>query len=95
MPIQRIPRYILLIKDILKHTAPNHRDHQDLVEAFNSINEIAKAMNQVAESMSNIQRLLEIQDTIIDEIVCSPFFSSLLDLLFLIFSFNDQSEKRN
>eukprot|EP01096_Ripella_sp_DP13-Kostka_P000745 TRINITY_DN10864_c0_g1_i1.p1 TRINITY_DN10864_c0_g1~~TRINITY_DN10864_c0_g1_i1.p1 ORF type:complete len:691 (-),score=282.05 TRINITY_DN10864_c0_g1_i1:47-2068(-) len=78
MPIQRIPRYLLLIKDILKHTHPFHRDYQDLVASLAAINEIAKAMNQVAQSMSNIQRLLEIQDTIIDDLDLAQLNRDLL-----------------
>ena len=34
MPVQRVPRYILLLKDILKHTETTHRDYQDLKDAM-------------------------------------------------------------
>ena len=37
MPIQRIPRYILLLQDLLKHTEADHQDHEALLEAVQSV----------------------------------------------------------
>ncbi|QQP38727.1 RhoGEF4, partial [Caligus rogercresseyi] len=33
-PIQRIPRYKLLLEDLLKNTSPNHPDRTDLTKAL-------------------------------------------------------------
>lgn len=36
-PIQRLPRYQLLIEDLWKHTMPDHPDFNDLAAASKSI----------------------------------------------------------
>ncbi|CAG7727349.1 unnamed protein product [Allacma fusca] len=41
MPIQRIPRYELLVKELLKHTDPNHEDHSRLNIALENIKQFA------------------------------------------------------
>lgn len=43
-PVQRIPRYTLLIRDLLRHTDPDHEDYGYLAEAL-------KAMEQFAASL--------------------------------------------
>jgi len=37
MPVQRIPRYMLLIEQLIKNTEKDHPDHHDLVEAKQKI----------------------------------------------------------
>ena len=37
MPVQRIPRYILLLKDLLKHTPPSHVDYLVLTQSLVSV----------------------------------------------------------
>lgn len=34
MPVQRIPRYVLLLSDLIKHTPPTHVDHKELQECL-------------------------------------------------------------
>ena len=45
-PVQRLPRYELLLKDLIKHTNPNHCDYQDLTKALEEINKVAKEVNE-------------------------------------------------
>jgi hypothetical protein len=40
MPIQRIPRYVLLLEDLLKHTPDPHIDHDDLANVNRDKNSI-------------------------------------------------------
>ncbi|XP_076321010.1 uncharacterized protein LOC143230770 [Tachypleus tridentatus] len=47
MPVQRIPRYELLIKELLKHTPVDHPDHQSLVLAQKEIHELAVKINRM------------------------------------------------
>lgn len=47
MPVQRIPRYELLVKMILKHTSRDHPDHALLGEAQERVHELAMAINCV------------------------------------------------
>lgn len=37
MPVQRIPRYMLLIEQLIKNTDKNHPDYHDLVESKQKI----------------------------------------------------------
>lgn len=45
MPVQRIPRYELLIKMILKHTIREHPDYELLIEAQREVHELALKIN--------------------------------------------------
>ncbi|XP_067128079.1 rho guanine nucleotide exchange factor 17-like [Centruroides vittatus] len=47
MPVQRIPRYELLIKELLKHTHVDHPDHQLLVMAQKEVHDLAVKINRV------------------------------------------------
>uniref|UniRef100_A0A7S4DVG1 DH domain-containing protein n=1 Tax=Lotharella globosa TaxID=91324 RepID=A0A7S4DVG1_9EUKA len=42
MPIQRVPRYVLLIKELVKHTDQEHPEYTSLQRALKSIQKIAK-----------------------------------------------------
>jgi len=42
MPIQRVPRYVLLINELVKHTDPEHPEYASLQKALRSIQKIAK-----------------------------------------------------
>lgn len=42
-PVQRLPKYILLIKDLKKHTPEDHPDYKNIAEClvqFEQINDI-------------------------------------------------------
>lgn len=52
LPIQRIPRYELLLRDLIKYTWPAHPDHDGLDLALKSIHEQAKNLNR-AKSFSD------------------------------------------
>ncbi|OAD06377.1 hypothetical protein MUCCIDRAFT_160047 [Mucor lusitanicus CBS 277.49] len=51
-PFQRVPRYELLLKDLLKHTHIPHQKKHDLVVAKNIISGLAATMNMVQEKIS-------------------------------------------
>jgi len=63
-PIQRIPRYQLLLKDLLKHTWPDHPDFENLNKALNMIVETANFVNQKKMEAENIQKCMAIQATL-------------------------------
>ncbi len=41
LPIQRIPRYILLLQEIAKYTPEVHADYQHVLEALSKMKSIA------------------------------------------------------
>lgn len=45
-PIQRIPRYMLLIQDLIKHTLPNSPNYKDLEKADTVVSEVAYEVNE-------------------------------------------------
>nr|CAG4712012.1 unnamed protein product [Naegleria fowleri] len=62
-PIQRIPRYILLLKGLLKHTRdPKHPDFQDLVSAISITEEVATFLNNKIRERQYFYRMKSISD---------------------------------
>ncbi len=47
LPIQRIPRYNLLLEDLIKHTPEQHVDYGLLVQASEKMKAVANDLNQV------------------------------------------------
>ncbi len=41
MTWQRIPRYVLLLEDLVKHSPPGHIDHDNLVNAAKRMKDVA------------------------------------------------------
>jgi len=65
MPVQRIPRYKLLLEDLLKNTWEQHRDYQQLEEAIQKIQEVANHIDICLEGRSTtISAILKIQQKI-------------------------------
>jgi hypothetical protein len=45
VPIQRIPRYVLLLKALIKYTSEDHPDYKNLEEALKKMSELATFIN--------------------------------------------------
>eukprot|EP01119_Soliformovum_irregulare_P010256 TRINITY_DN2512_c0_g3_i5.p1 TRINITY_DN2512_c0_g3~~TRINITY_DN2512_c0_g3_i5.p1 ORF type:complete len:863 (+),score=271.43 TRINITY_DN2512_c0_g3_i5:25-2613(+) len=63
-PVQRIPRYMLLIKEMVKHTPDSHPDHHNLEDALNKMVQIA---NHVNEGMRHFQTA-RVYDSIVETV---------------------------
>jgi hypothetical protein len=57
MPVQRMPRYKMLLADLLKHTAESHPDFQNLKDALSMVSAIAMAINEKIRSSETTQGL--------------------------------------
>ncbi|XP_031716511.1 rho guanine nucleotide exchange factor 17 [Anarrhichthys ocellatus] len=55
-PVQRIPRYELLVKDLLKHTPEDHPDHPYLLDAQRDIKRLAERINKGRRSAEEAER---------------------------------------
>ncbi|KAF7699238.1 hypothetical protein HF521_003980 [Silurus meridionalis] len=55
-PVQRIPRYELLVKDLLKHTSEDHPDHSHLLDAQKSIKRLAERINKGRRNAEEVER---------------------------------------
>ena len=58
MPIQRIPRYILLLTDLCQKTRPDHPDHALLQKAIAKITEIAEFVDTKKAFHNDSQRMV-------------------------------------
>ncbi|KAI9220277.1 Dbl homology domain-containing protein [Blastocladiella britannica] len=58
LPIQRIPRYRLLLLDLLKHTPVDHPDHEELVKALGEVERRAAEINERKRDQENTEKLL-------------------------------------
>lgn len=55
-PVQRIPRYELIVKDLLKHTPEDHPDHPCLMDAQRNIKQLAERINKGMRSAEEAER---------------------------------------
>ena len=59
-PVQRIPRYVLFIKDLLKYTGPTHPDHAHLQRALEALTTLAERVNESEREASLLERQKEL-----------------------------------
>ncbi|KAJ2079967.1 hypothetical protein H4R24_003402 [Coemansia sp. RSA 988] len=64
LPVQRIPRYKLLLEDLLKHTPRTHVDHHSISDALRTIEEVAEFVNENIEEHEMTLSIIEIQRTL-------------------------------
>ncbi|XP_071112496.1 intersectin-1-like [Haliotis cracherodii] len=61
-PMQRITKYPLMIKEIIKYTPPEHPDHQNLVDALAKAEELCTQVNEGVREKENSERLEWLQN---------------------------------
>ncbi len=59
-PVQRIPRYVLFIKDLLKHTSVNHFDHAPLQQALGELTALAERVNTSERERGRLEEQREL-----------------------------------
>ena len=59
-PVQRIPRYLLFIKDLLKHTATSHPDHAPLQQALEELKGLVERVNESEREMARTEKQREL-----------------------------------
>eukprot|EP01120_Amphizonella_sp_Union-15-10_P007200 TRINITY_DN2409_c0_g1_i3.p1 TRINITY_DN2409_c0_g1~~TRINITY_DN2409_c0_g1_i3.p1 ORF type:complete len:157 (+),score=17.76 TRINITY_DN2409_c0_g1_i3:86-556(+) len=67
MPCQRIPRYILLLQDLLKNTPSHHPDFEDLQKALDETKEVANAINQAICEYQNHVEMSRLRNQFLSE----------------------------
>lgn len=68
MPIQRLPRYQLLLDSLLKSTAKCHVDYTDLQSALSKMIEITTYVNRSEAEFENIRKVLLVQEKLIGKV---------------------------
>ncbi|CAG8633476.1 24232_t:CDS:10 [Racocetra persica] len=74
MPVQRIPKYKLLLEGLLKKTIESHPDYPNLKKALQTIKHVATFVNETIREHEMIISMLEIQKSLIgfDETLLIP-----------------------
>lgn len=66
-PVQRVPRYKLLLESLLNKTPREHPDFEKLQEATVEINKVAHHINENIRQRENFQKMLSIQNALTGE----------------------------
>lgn len=61
LPVQRIPRYVMLIEVLIKYTPDSHPDYENLVKALKEAQIAARALNQKLEESENRAKVVSIR----------------------------------
>ncbi|KAG2762103.1 hypothetical protein PC129_g930 [Phytophthora cactorum] len=61
MPIQRIPRYKLLLERLCELTPPDHPDASFLTEAVSRVRSVASSINETVRRQENLETVLQAQ----------------------------------
>lgn len=78
MPIQRVPRYSLLLNDLLDKTIPSHGDHKDIQAALNQVLAVAKLINESVRKSDNAKKIAALEtkganfDVRVQDLDCLP-----------------------
>ncbi|KAG0369276.1 hypothetical protein BGX24_002479 [Mortierella sp. AD032] len=67
LPVQRIPRYKMLLQDLLENTWVDHVDYQDIASALEMISTRADEMNERKRQYENHEKVLLVQNRIIGQ----------------------------
>ncbi|EFA80491.1 pleckstrin domain-containing protein [Heterostelium album PN500] len=92
MPVQRIPRYELLLREILSHTPQDHTEYKNIKTAHESMKGINQYINDRKKNVDNRSKLLEVQKEIKNVPVMSCVIASTKKNEsgnFYLFIFND------
>ena len=86
-PVQRLPRYELLIKGLVEHTPTSHKDYPKLVEAHTKIREVNDFINSNKRKADNLMKIQLIQNSILDfdKNLCSTHRSFVAELGNIVF----------
>lgn len=72
LPIQRIPRYSLLLRELKKRTPEDHRDAEALNQALESVGSVALSVNEAVRQQENRAQIRKIQSQFVAESFIAP-----------------------
>ncbi|XP_053972787.1 rac guanine nucleotide exchange factor JJ-like [Hylaeus anthracinus] len=67
-PIQRVPRYRLLLQEVLQHTPHKHKEYNLLQVCLVEVEKAARHINTLVEQHEEVQKLLKLQKCIVNPI---------------------------
>eukprot|EP01103_Thecamoeba_quadrilineata_P002494 TRINITY_DN12446_c0_g1_i1.p1 TRINITY_DN12446_c0_g1~~TRINITY_DN12446_c0_g1_i1.p1 ORF type:complete len:776 (+),score=181.15 TRINITY_DN12446_c0_g1_i1:136-2328(+) len=63
-PVQRIPRYVLLLQELFKYTSEEHVDYQNITAALADLKSVAATVNETRRKYEQMSKVVEIQQSI-------------------------------
>lgn len=66
MPVQRLPRYALLLKELSKYTDPGHPDEKHIQTAQNKIQAILNFLNDSKKKVDHLEKISTIIQSVVD-----------------------------
>lgn len=67
-PIQRVPRYRLLLQQVLLYTSPAEREYKIIQESIKQIESSINHINSVVEDQENMEKMINIQNSLSNRI---------------------------
>jgi len=64
-PVQRLPKYELLMKELLKHTAEIDPGYERLTEALETIRKVSEDVNEHLRDVETITKITDIQEQVV------------------------------
>merc|ERR1719230_119683 len=61
LPVQRIPRYVLLLQDLLETTPSDHEDYPNIKNALREMESLGDYINENKRHHEQINQILDIQ----------------------------------
>ena len=97
MPVQRIPRYRLLLNEIIKHTPPTHPDYPFLEKSIDSISKVASMCDESLDWEEDSQILCALQKCVPHVEIIRPnrFIIRKVHFVFIVFSVSIEPKTRN
>jgi RhoGEF domain/PH domain/Pleckstrin homology domain len=63
-PVQRLPRYVLLLQELLKSTPDDHVDRDHIVHSIERVREITAKINRAKAEHDNMEEIVAIQESL-------------------------------
>jgi len=60
-PVQRVPRYKMLLEQLLKHTPHDHADHGPATRALAAISRLATGVNEAVRRREAVEKVVEVE----------------------------------
>jgi FYVE/RhoGEF/PH domain-containing protein 5/6 len=64
LPVQRVPRYVLLLSDLMKNTDENHPDYTNITKSYEAIKSLADSIDEAIGKAKSRAQCIEIQSRI-------------------------------
>ncbi|EGG24396.1 pleckstrin domain-containing protein [Cavenderia fasciculata] len=64
-PVQRIPRYKLLLMELLKNTPTIHKDFDLITKALRAVQDVASSINESKRNAEGLEKMIQIQASLI------------------------------